>query len=447
MLSQPLLQNAQVLDRRYQIKGLLATGGVGHTYLAEDTKRPGNPVCVVKHLKSNSPGILKKARELFAREGEELENLGKHPQIPRLLAYFEEDGEFYLVQEYIQGRTLAQEFEAQQILSETQVINLLSELLEILKFVHANEVIHRDIKPANIICRKQDGKLVLIDFGAVKKISTLENPATIICTQGYAPPEQRNGEPSICSDIYAVGIIGIQALTAIHPGLDSYEGGFEFNEQGEIIWQHRAKVSQTLADILSKMVRQNEQERYQSVREVLQELQPLKQLTLDQQFKDIDSIIKLVKPVPFQQKLKLPLSLVIGILMIGFISISLAKKLSLMCPITYGSQLCLNGQTVEGILHSNSRIEPIKNTYYDVYLLQGRKDKQVTIEMKSDEFDPALTILNSDRQIVAINDDISPQNFNSQIVVTLPEDGNYQVIVRASVPGEIGNYQLKASVE
>ena len=110
-------------------------------------------------------------------------------------------------------------------------------------------------------------------------------------------------------------------------------------------------------------------------------------------------------------------------------------------------QLFFDGQTVKGILNLNSQIEPIKNTYYDVYLFHGHKDRQVTIEMNSNEFDPALTLLNPDFQILAINDDISPQNFNSQIVVTLHEDGNYQVIVRASQPGETGNYQLTVSME
>ena len=321
MLLQQLTIDNQFLDGRYRVNQLLATGGVGQTYLAEDTKRPGNPVCVVKKLKYHSPEVREKTRELFAREGNILEKLGNHPQIPRLLAYFEENGEFYLVQEYIEGKTLAQELESQQVLSEFQVINLLFQLLKILDFIHGQGVIHRDIKPKNIICRSKDNKLVLIDFGSVKEISTLENQETIIYTEGYAPTEQCQGKPSICSDIYAVGMIGIQALTGIHPGLDSCDGGFKRNHKNEIIWQNLTTVNQELTNILTKMVRQNKLERYQSVREVQRDLQKLKKT-----LRYLGFTRQLPKRASFWQKFKIPLFLAIDIVIMGVMLILLATK-------------------------------------------------------------------------------------------------------------------------
>src|SRR5919199_4092187 len=154
----------QFLARRYQIIRVLGAGGFSQTYVAEDTHIPGNPTCVVKQLKlaSNYPHLLETARQLFQREAETLVKLGHHKQIPQLLAYFEEDQEFYLVQEFIEGHTLTHALLPGQQLQENQVSQLLVEILEILEFVHTQGVIHRDIKPDNIMRRHKDHKLVLI---------------------------------------------------------------------------------------------------------------------------------------------------------------------------------------------------------------------------------------------------------------------------------------------
>jgi eukaryotic-like serine/threonine-protein kinase len=200
-----------ILRKRYKIIERLGTGGFGETYKAEDLER-FNSLCVVKKLKLqlHQPAFLNVARRLFDREAEMLLRLGeKHDQIPQLFAYFEEKQEFYLVQEYVEGKTLAQIIERGKILSESEVINLLKDVLQILDYIHSKNVIHRDIKPANLIRRTIDNKIVLIDFGAVKE--TLADPNTVIIgTPGYMAPEQSQGTPQFCSDIYALGIIGIQ---------------------------------------------------------------------------------------------------------------------------------------------------------------------------------------------------------------------------------------------
>lgn len=275
----------QLLDRRYLITQRLSSGGFGETYLAQDTRIPGNPLCVVKQLRSasNNPRHLEKAKQLFNREAEALAQLGNHEQIPRLLAYFTESDEFYLVQEFIEGQTLEVELQPGRIWTEDQVMQLLQEVLTVLIFVHSRGVIHRDIKPANLIRRQQDGKLVLIDFGAIKQVRiqpdgsgefSVAAPGTRIGTIGYMPTEQARGKPRPNSDIYALGMIAIQALAGVHPSQ------FEDDSQtGEVLWQHRIQASPPLVEVLRRMTRYNFRDRFQTAASALQGVQQLLQST------------------------------------------------------------------------------------------------------------------------------------------------------------------------
>jgi eukaryotic-like serine/threonine-protein kinase len=276
----------QTIGGRYRIIRQIGKGGFGVTFLAEDIQRPGNPHCVVKQLKpmATDPYTLHAGKILFEREAEVQENLGNHDQIPRLLAHFEENQEFYLVQEYIEGHDLTQELLLGKQLSEPVVIKLLQDILEVLAFVHQQRVIHRDLKPSNIMRRKSDGKIVLIDFGVVKQITTQvvnsqgqTHFTVVIGSRGYMPCEQADGNSQFSSDIYAVGIIGIQALTGILPINLSKN-----SQTGEIVWRKCAQLSSKLADILDKMVRYDYRQRYQSADEALQALKTL--------FPDITSV-------------------------------------------------------------------------------------------------------------------------------------------------------------
>ncbi|MDJ0799056.1 MAG: protein kinase [Calothrix sp. MO_167.B12] len=264
----------QIVGGRYKIIRKIGRGGFGITFLAEDIQRPGNPQCVVKQFqpRNTDPGTLKAGKILFDREAEELEKLGNHDQIPRLLAHFEENQQFYLVQELIEGHDLTQEVYPGKQLSEAEIIQLLKDILEVLAFVHKQNLIHRDIKPSNIMRRKSDGKIVLIDFGAVKQIAELEsNPqghttfTRYIGTPGYMASEQAKGDPKLCSDIYAVGIIAIQGLTGLH-----YQQIKTDDKTGEIEWQSHVNVSPNLANVINKMVRYHFPKRYQSGEEALQ---------------------------------------------------------------------------------------------------------------------------------------------------------------------------------
>ncbi len=270
----------KTLRNRYKILKVLGSGGFGDTYLAEDTDLPGHPTCVVKQLKpkDTNPNVLPIAKSLFEREAEYLYKLGNaHPQIPKLFAHFEENNEFFLVQEFIEGHNLATELPIGHRLSESATITLLLEILEVLAFVHQNNVIHRDIKLANLMRRQQDGKIVLIDFGAVKDIGALStdpqgntNVTVSIGSPGYMPSEQARGKPRLSSDVYAVGMIGIQALTGIAP--DSLQ---EDPNTGEILWRDHVQVSNAFAEVLQNMVFYHFSQRYKSAIEALHAIQSL----------------------------------------------------------------------------------------------------------------------------------------------------------------------------
>lgn len=261
----------QLLDGRYRIASKLGEGGFGHTYLAHDTRIPNEPLCVVKHLKpvSDDREYLKVSNRLFTSEAQILAKLGDHDRIPRLLAYFEQAGEFYLVEEFVEGRSLELELVRGYRMGEAQVIQILDDLLSILEYIHGQGVIHRDLKPDNIIRRKSDGKFVLIDFGAIKQVQNQmtqegQTVATVaIGTLGYMPSEQAQGKPRPSSDLYAIGVIGIQALTGLQPRELQ-----EDYQTGELIWQHLVPNRTGLVEVLTKMTRYHYKDRYESASEI-----------------------------------------------------------------------------------------------------------------------------------------------------------------------------------
>ena len=264
----PILQ--KLLRMRYRIREHLVSTEYSNTYLAEDENLPDRPLCLVKRLKTQS----ERTSQLFDRETRVVYRLGKHDRIPELLARFEEDGYFYLVYQFIEGQPLYQELIEGQPWEEDQVIALLKDILEVLVFVHKQDVIHRDVHPQNLIRRTSDGKIVLIDFGAVKEINTSQNSIgqTKSCggtQQDYIPPEQAIGSPKLCSDIYAVGLIGIQALTGMQPKQ------LRVDNLGNLIWQNKATVTPEFARVLDQMVLYAFPQRYPSATEALQALQKL----------------------------------------------------------------------------------------------------------------------------------------------------------------------------
>ncbi|HYX16898.1 MAG TPA: serine/threonine-protein kinase [Nostoc sp.] len=287
----------KLLQERYKIIQSLSAGVFGQTYIAVDVDYPENPKCVVKQIKvsSSESGYLEMLRLLFQAETETLKLLGSHQQIPEFIACFEENDRFYLVQEWIEGHALAAELPIDQewgcLWSEMEVVEFLIDVLGILEFVHSQGVIHCDIKPENLIRRNSDGKLVLIDFGSIQSIdfgigAELPIYRIPVTSLGYIPPEQFIGETQPNSDIYALGMIAIQALTGLEPlklKADPYTN--------EIVWRsENTPVNDYLAAVLSQMIRYNYQDRFQSASEVLRVLkqiiweQPPETLEADDEF-------------------------------------------------------------------------------------------------------------------------------------------------------------------
>jgi len=284
------------LQERYRSIQPIGRGGFGRTFLAVDENIPSQPHCVIKQLYIQNPGteVFPKAVELFHQEAVRLDELGKHPQIPTLLAHFEQNQQLYLVQELIPGQTLMQELQQKGAYDENQIWALLKDLLPVVQYVHSHQVIHRDIKPSNIIRRTHStpksgftspqlsnsgefgelGSLVLIDFGVAKLLTdtALLHTGTIIGSPEYMAPEQIKGKVLPASDLYSLGVTCLQLLTGVPP--------FDLFDAINDCWVWRdflpsgKLVSDRLGKILDKLVQNTIKDRYQSADQVLQYLNP-----------------------------------------------------------------------------------------------------------------------------------------------------------------------------
>ncbi len=264
-----------LLAQRYRAICIIGRGGFGRTFRAVDEFKPSRPLCVIKQFLPQEQGTnsVQKAAELFEKEATYLENLGKHDQIPELLAHFTHDNRQYLIQQYIPGQNLAQALAEDGVFNEQAIWQVLTDILSVLQFVHRNNIIHRDIKPENIIRRANDHKLVLVDFGASKITENLGLSVigTIIGSAEYTAPEQAKGKPKFTSDLYSLGVTCLHLLTNKSP----------FNlysvEEGDWVWRDFLvdnPVSDKLGSILDKLIESAVKRRYQSVEEVLADIAP-----------------------------------------------------------------------------------------------------------------------------------------------------------------------------
>ena len=266
-----------LLRGRYRTVRALGQGGFGKTFLAVDEDRL-KARCVIKQFSPQLKSLkaLEKAVQLFEQEAMRLNELGEHPHIPSLLAYFEHDQRLYLVQQFIEGETLGQELARRGCFSEQKIREVLAGLLPILKFVHDRNVIHRDITPANIIRRKLDNRLVLIDFGVAKVLqeggSEIAAPGTRIGTEGYAPMEQlRSGRAFPASDLYSLGATCLYLMTQTKPEelYDPVHGNWLWRSK---LAEKGVVLTEGLGKILDRMLRDLVSERYQSVAEIMHDL-------------------------------------------------------------------------------------------------------------------------------------------------------------------------------
>ena len=314
------LNPGDIFHQHYKIIAQLGAGGFGRTYQAQDLGNPTHPLCVIKEIiqpQSSDPNILQEVEKRFIREGKTLARLGEHPQIPKLFEYFTENNKFYLIQEYIDGHDLSEEIAPGCLpLTETEVTHLLRDALEVLAFVHQQQIIHRDLKPSNLRRRKKDGKIALIDFGAVKEIGTMattypgEGNGTIaIGTPGYMSAEQQSGQPQLNSDLYGLGMICIQGLTGLHPRSLPTDPS-----TGDVIWRYATaerpmlEINPELERILMRMVRYMFSDRYYSAVEALEDVRQIGDSTfLQPQGYKPPTLPTTVNAAPQKRKLSLKL--------------------------------------------------------------------------------------------------------------------------------------------
>lgn len=263
------------LRQHYTILKPIGRGGFGKTYLAADTDNLNN-LCVVKQFtyQTQNLAVQEKALELFAREAKQLQMLGTHSQIPSLLAYFQEAEHFYLVQQYIEGLNLLEILESNGAFSEDQIHQLLLDLLPILQFIHDQGVIHRDLKPENIMRRTEDNQYILIDFGISKQLAQtmVAHPGTMVGSPGYVPVEQiQGGQATPSNDLFSLGSTCFHLLSQIPPSQLWNKYGYDWVDH----WSQFAPQSlgELFRAILDQLLKKNPTGRYQSARQVLNDLQ------------------------------------------------------------------------------------------------------------------------------------------------------------------------------
>lgn len=276
------------LRDRYHPVRPLGQGGFGRSYLAIDRDRLDRP-CVIKQFSPQGSnvtlgaatvtqdGIHEKCAQFFAEEAKRLSELGEHPQIPTLYAYFAEGGRLYLVQQLIEGETLAQQVDRLGPLSVVAVRSLLVDLLPVLAFVHDNQVIHRDIKPDNIVLPSLGAKPVLIDFGVAKQLTgeLATKGGTRVGTEGYAPLEQlRSGHAFPASDLYSLAATALFALTGCAPEslFDPLANRWVWRDRLQDRGQAIEVIDPVLGQVLDRLLADRVSARYASAAEVLRAL-------------------------------------------------------------------------------------------------------------------------------------------------------------------------------
>ncbi|RFP57996.1 MAG: tetratricopeptide repeat protein [Limnothrix sp. CACIAM 69d] len=282
------LSVGQLLDRRYRIVEILSSGAFGQTYLAADLRRPGLPHCIVRQFQfpSKNSKALQVVQLLFKKKAETLEKLGTHDRIPQLLACFEQEGQLFFIEELIQGQTIAEELKANQPQPEEYVVRFLQDTLEVLDFVHKNGVIHRNLRPETLIRRTIDGRIVPIEFGLIQEIANPSARADAITPPPspdsvvYMSPEQLQGNPLYNSDLYAVGMICVQALTGLPPNALPKPKDNNGDRPPHLDWPNHGQINPGLISLIERLISPYFDRRYQSAADALRDLQELYGLSM-----------------------------------------------------------------------------------------------------------------------------------------------------------------------
>jgi serine/threonine protein kinase len=411
-----ILKIGTLLRNRYKVIEILSKNtGFGITYKVKDYNHPNQPIRILKQIKKPTASKLnieklpilqqqeilnqywQKYLRLFRIETQALAKLGEeYKQIPTIFEYFDEQDEYFYVQEYIEGHSLSEEVEQSQKLSEQKTISLLIEILEVLEYIQNNpgySVIHRDIKPENIIRRQNDQKLILIDFGLAKEVTV---PGTKIGsikggTKGYIAPEIILGTVSFASDIYSVGMIGVFAITGENP---SYTPSLAQN------WQTKAKISPEFAAVLNKLICESYKQRFQNATEALAALRILN-----------------TTPIPRTQ---ISIKLIAGVILTVVMIIGV-----ILIPKNTGLQLIADGKEKPGQLNQSDQKELSSGKSFDVYKFKSEKKQYLTVEIVSNDFHPIFTIRKLDDQNFMNVTDVANKNNNFTATIMV-EKGEYE---------------------
>jgi len=252
------------LGDRYQAYQPLGQGKSSRTFLGMDTHQLLDPRCILKEFP------MGRDADTLRQETSRLAELSAHPQLPEVRAYFERGSRQYLVQEFVDGRSLQRQLQEEGTFEDGHIREVLRSLLPVLQYLHDHRVIHRDVKPANLICRSEaPHSLMLVDFGAVKfsTESTLGKTGTFLGSAEYAAPEQLMGKAIMASDLYSLGVSCLHLITGLSP--------FELfdSAQGEWRWQSVVVgIGEDLARILNRMVANSVSDRYGTAAEILRDL-------------------------------------------------------------------------------------------------------------------------------------------------------------------------------
>lgn len=402
---------SKLLGGRYQLIRVIGSGEQGKTYLMADVHHPGHPKCIVKHIKlpSKNPTTLKFISSFLKKKIDILAKIGKHDRIPRTLAYFEENQDFYIVQEYVPGRSLETELVPGRPLPEGHVVQILRDVLEVLAFAQEHGVIHRCIKPSNILRRHSDQRLMLIDFGIVKEVNLSMMTSGNEVTEGgiyhngqmaYVPAEQLHGQPQFSSDHYALGMLAIQALT----GLTTAElpDAEQVSQKGVIhlLSKDHLNISPDLIGIINRMVHPSSTLRYQKAINILAELRTLgiEPATQAIEATHPDS------PLPEQGRQRWPWIVAIGI---GVGALTLLGLVQMRLPQRGLALWLMRSEARETVSHSPeqaiehySRILQLNSQVADAYVQRGLAyDQMGNSELALDDLSQAISLAPNQAQI------------------------------------------------
>lgn len=268
-----MLTRGQKINDRYEIIKTIGEGGMANVYLANDTILDRKvAIKVLRGDLSNDEKFIRR----FKREALSVSNLS-HPNIVEVYDVGEEEGNYYIVMEYIDGKTLKQLLQKRGALTLNEVIDIMSQLTDGLAHAHEAYIIHRDIKPQNIMI-EDNGLVKITDFGIAMALNSTQLTQTnsVMGSVHYLPPEQANGKGStVKSDIYSLGILMYELLTGSVPfkGDNAVEIALKhIKEKIPSIRKQNPTIPQSIENIVLKAAAKNPKNRYDTVREMHNDL-------------------------------------------------------------------------------------------------------------------------------------------------------------------------------